>query len=65
MAQNSQNQEMMMKMAQMMQQGMMGMGQQQMAAQQQRYDDQVARSKSIMRMRCASNSVQIILKIVL
>lgn len=33
MAQNSQNQEMMMKMAQMMQQGMMGMGQQQMAAQ--------------------------------
>ena len=42
MAQNSQNQEMMMKMAQTMQQGMMGMGQQQMAAQQQRYDDQVA-----------------------
>lgn len=42
MAQNSQNQEMMMKMAQMIQQGMMGIGQQQMAAQQQRYDDQVA-----------------------
>lgn len=41
-AQNSQNQEMIMKMAQMMQQGMMGMGQQQVAAQQQRYEDQVA-----------------------
>jgi hypothetical protein len=42
MAQSSQNQEIMMKMAQMMQQGMIGVGQQQMAAQQQRFDDQVA-----------------------
>ena len=52
-AQNAQNQDFMMKMAQMMQQGMMGIGQQQMANQQQqfaqqqafqqqRYDDQVA-----------------------
>lgn len=42
MAQSAQNQEMMMKMAQMMKDGMVGMGQQQMANQQQRYDDQVA-----------------------
>jgi len=52
-AQNAQNQDFMMKMAQMMQQGMMGIGQQQMANQQQqfaqqqafqqqRYDEQVA-----------------------
>jgi hypothetical protein len=35
---------MMMKMAQMMQQGMMGMGQQQQHAQQQRYEDQLQRA---------------------
>ena len=40
----SQNQEMMMKMAQMMQQGMMGMGQQQQAFQQQRFEDQRQRA---------------------
>lgn len=42
--QGTQNQEMMMKMAQMMQQGMMGMGQQQQHAQQQRYEDQLQRA---------------------
>lgn len=42
MAQSAQSQEMMMKMAQMMKDGMVGIGQQQIAAQQQRYDDQVA-----------------------
>ena len=42
--QGSQSQEMMMKMAQMMQQGMMGMGLQQQAFQQQRFEDQKQRA---------------------
>lgn len=41
-AQNAQNQDLMMKMAQMMQQGMTAVGQQQMQQQQQRIDDQRA-----------------------
>lgn len=43
-ANGTQSQEMMMKMAQMMQQGMMGMGQQQQAFQQQRFEDQQQRA---------------------
>ena len=43
-ANGTQSQEMMMKMAQMMQQGMMGMGQQQQAFQQQRFEDQRQRA---------------------
>lgn len=43
-ANGAQSQEMMMKMAQMMQQGMMGMGQQQQAYQQQRFEDQQQRA---------------------
>ena len=43
-ANGSQNQEMMLKMAQMMQQGMVGIGQQQQAFQQQRFDDQRQRA---------------------
>ena len=43
-ANGAQSQEMMMKMAQMMQQGMMGMGQQQQAFQQQRFEDQQQRA---------------------
>lgn len=43
-ANGSQSQEMMLKMAQMMQQGMMGMGQQQQAFQQQRFEDQRQRA---------------------
>ena len=42
--QGNQSQEMMMKMAQMMQQGMMGVGQQQQAFQQQRFEDQQQRA---------------------
>ena len=42
--QGTQNQEMMIKMAQMMQQGMMGIGQQQQHFQQQRYEDQLQRA---------------------
>lgn len=43
-ANGSQSQEMMLKMAQMMQQGMVGIGQQQQAFQQQRFDDQRQRA---------------------
>ena len=43
-ANGAQSQEMMMKMAQMMQQGMMGMGQQQQVYQQQRFEDQRQRA---------------------
>ena len=43
-ANGTQSQEMMMKMAQMMQQGMMGMGQQQQTFQQQRFEDQQQRA---------------------
>ena len=42
--QGGQSQEMMLKMAQMMQQGMVGIGQQQQAFQQQRFDDQRQRA---------------------
>lgn len=42
--QGGQNQEMILKMAQMMQQGMVGIGQQQQAFQQQRFDDQRQRA---------------------
>ena len=43
-ANGSQSQEMMLKMSQMMQQGMVGIGQQQQAFQQQRFDDQRQRA---------------------
>lgn len=44
-ANGSQSQEMMLKMAQMMQQGMVGIGQQQQAFQQQRFQDQQQRAE--------------------